>query len=602
MTGIPDFLACLEEGAGNSAVLAKFVCPNESIYELLWPFDHCRPHNTITMALLSLPNELILHIMSFLHHESDINALVQTSRPLYNILNRDLYRHNVRYQQSSGLAWAARHGCTSTVQMMFTEGAKRITHGGEEWQPMHMAVIHGHADVVRLFLEEGEPAQIDNGDNLCRSEWADQSDPRFDDYLDAWDPLELAIVYGQVSVARVLLEHGARIGEIEILRAAEIGVPEMMELFLEFKPDLLEEDIERFSGPLGYAAYHERTEMVRYLLGVGADADVSNSWGATPLAWAAHSGDLESARLLLENGACPDPALLSGLTLWPLRYAAERKHPGVAKLILDHIDVESKLVADEKERAYLLVAAAACGWEDLVRRVLATGLHSDASGSGRNSERNMGSGHSGTPLSWAIERGHTGVVEILLQHGANPDPTINPDGCGQRLIVLAVEKDHGGIVEKLLDWGVSPNPVQEREPSLLVHALKSPSVFKLLLERGADPEFKDYETTKRPISFAIRGGLMQFVGMLLVRGSKIEASDDWDQWEILSDAIEGGPAMLELVSWYGILPDPDSSEHHRMMKRAVSEREDEIVQYFLRYGFEYDREGYEMWVEVLEDV
>ncbi|KAJ5182755.1 hypothetical protein N7492_000371 [Penicillium capsulatum] len=555
------------------------------------------------MTLLSLPSELILHITTFLDRESDINALVQTARPLYNLLNHDLYKHNVRYRDSSGLAWAARHGCTSTVRMMLTEGARHDACGDEEWQPMCMAVIHGHVDVVRLFLQEGEIAQINHGDDDWGSEWVNFSNPAFDDHLDAtkagWDPLMLAVEHGQVSVARVLLEHGAKINETEILHASEKGVSEMMELFLEFNPELLDDDIEQFSGPLGYAAYHGRTEMVSYLLSIGMDADMSNSWGATPLAWAAHSGDLESARLLLGNGAYPDPALPSGLTLWPLRYAAERNHPEIAKLILDHINLESKLVADEKERAYLLVAAAACGWEDIVRRVLATGLHPDASGNGRNRDRNLGSGHSGTPLSWAIERGHAGVVEILLRHGANPDPSVDPNGSIQRLIVLAVTTGHEKIVELLLDWGVSPNPTQERESSLLVHAMQSPSILALLLERGADAGFKDYQTGKKPISFAIRGGNAQAVRTLVTQGSKIEASDDWLPWEIISDAVEGGLAMLELVSQYGILPDPRSRENHCIMKHALSGGQDQVVQYFLGHGFNYDEES--LWGSVLDD-
>lgn len=558
------------------------------------------------MALLLLPNELILHVTYFLDRESDINALVQTARPLYNILNHELYKHNVRYRESSGLAWAARNDRASTVRMMLAEGAKRDACGHEEWQPMCMAVIHGHTEVVRLFLEEGELAQLNYEDKYWESDWVNLSNPKFDDHLDAnkagWDPLMLAVEHGQVPVARVLLDHGAKISETEILHAAEKGVPEMMQLFLEFKPDLLEDDIEQFSGPLGYAAYHGKTEMVRYLLSVGADADSSNSWGATPLAWAAHSGDLESARLLLEKGACPDPALPSGLTLWPLRYAAERNHPEVAGLILDHMDMESKLVADEKERAYLLVAAAACGWENIVRRVLATGLHGDASGSGRNSECNIGSGHSGTPLSWAVERGHAGVVEILLQHGANPESTINPNGSSQRLIVLAVTNGHEKVAERLLDWGVMPNPTQDRETSLLVHALEFPSVFELLLKRGADPELKDHQTAKKPISYAIRGGNSQVVGLLLARGSKIETSEDWHQWEILSDAVEAGLAMLEVVAQYGIVPDPKSPENHCIMKHAVSGGDDQVVRYFLDYGFDYDRDAYSRWGRILEDV
>lgn len=586
-------LAYCLDGGGSAAPAELPSCKKALIYDLCGPRRFGYSHNNYTiMAHLLLPNELLLHIFSFLDRERDMNALVQSARPLYNVLNHSLYTHNIRYQESSGLAWAARHGRKSTVQMMLEEGAKRDACGDEEWQPMCMAVIHGHADVVQLFLDEGERPQIYDNDDCFDIEGVNLSNPAFDNYFDAtkegWDPFMLAVEHNQVSVARVLLQNGARITETEVLHAAQNGVPEMMELFLEFKPDLLEEYIEQSSGPLGKAAYFGKTEMVRYLLNAGADPDMSNLWGATPLAWAAHSGDVESTRLLLERGACPDPALPSGLTLWPLRYAAERGHIEVAKLILDHIDLEEKLAADERERAYLLVSAAACGWEDLVRRVLETGLHGDTHGSGRNSKHHLGSGLSGTPLSWAIERGHAGIVELLLQHGANPDPAMDEDSHEQRLIVLAVKNGHVNVVRLLLDWGVIPNPVQRRETSPLVHASKFPSIFKILLERGADPEIKHYALQKKPISFAIHAGNMQTVQMLLARGSKIETSDDWLQWQIISDAAEGGIDMLELVSRYGILPDPKHHENQRIMKVAMAQGQEQVVRYFVSHGFEVE--------------
>lgn len=70
------------------------------------------------MPLLNLPNEIILMIAESLEAECEINALVQTNRHLYALLNLYLYRLNIQKNGSSALLWAAQHGqdMTATVK------------------------------------------------------------------------------------------------------------------------------------------------------------------------------------------------------------------------------------------------------------------------------------------------------------------------------------------------------------------------------------------------------------------------------------------------------------------------------------------------------
>jgi ankyrin repeat protein len=49
-----------------------------------------------------------------------------------------------------------------------------------------------------------------------------------------------------------------------------------------------------------------KVEIARMLIDAGADVDVQNEVGSTPLHWAAGRGDIEIARMLLDAGARKD--------------------------------------------------------------------------------------------------------------------------------------------------------------------------------------------------------------------------------------------------------------------------------------------------------
>jgi len=52
-----------------------------------------------------------------------------------------------------------------------------------------------------------------------------------------------------------------------------------------------------------------------------------------------------------------------------------------------------------------------------------------------------------TPLSWAAEKGHEGVVKVLL--GRGDVRTITPDNWGQTPLPLALSQGHHGVVRIL---------------------------------------------------------------------------------------------------------------------------------------------------------
>ncbi|UKZ59269.1 uncharacterized protein TrAtP1_000587 [Trichoderma atroviride] len=89
-----------------------------------------------------------------------------------------------------------------------------------------------------------------------------------------------------------------------------------------------------------------------------------------------------------------------------------------------------------------------------------------------------------TPLSWAVNRGHRDMVELLLDHGAR----INvKDRSDLTALHVAVTGQHKDIVSVLIDRGARLEIKSEHGDTPLVRAIQANSreIIQILLERGA---------------------------------------------------------------------------------------------------------------------
>lgn len=88
-------------------------------------------------------------------------------------------------------------------------------------------------------------------------------------------------------------------------------------------------------GPLMCACVQGRTEIVRFLLDVGAAADRPDAIGRTPLSWTVTKGDfVETVELLVSAGADINRADDDGFT--PLMRAALTEHPRCFEFLIKH--------------------------------------------------------------------------------------------------------------------------------------------------------------------------------------------------------------------------------------------------------------------------
>ena len=225
--------------------------------------------------------------------------------------------------------------------------------------------------------------------------------------------------------------------------------------------------------PLIKAASEGRTEEVEKLLKISAfkkDIDGQHDKdGSTALIHSAEKGHVEIMDLLLKAGADPNLPDFKGRS--PLIHSASRgKKNAVEKLLsVEGLEVN----AEDKYGRTAFTHAAKNGHVeimDLLLKASADPFHKSFKGQ--------------TPLMYSARAGKTNAVKKLLQINSTHQINTRDNGRGLTALIQAVKRGHDEIVDLLLKAGADPNlsDFKGRSP-LMYSAMKGkPSVVKRLLQ------------------------------------------------------------------------------------------------------------------------
>ncbi len=181
----------------------------------------------------------------------------------------------------------------------------------------------------------------------------------------------------------------------------EVGKTDLVKKKIESGADVNIND-DNGNTPLYYASRNRHTEIVKLLFDHGADVNTKNNVGDTPLHYASIHGQTEIVKLLLKYGADVNAKNNYGDT--PLNYTSSRGHTEIVKLLLAHgADVNVK----DKYGNTPLYFASGEGHTEIVKLLLEHGA-----------DVNVKNNNGNTPLLWASRYGHTETVKLLKQHGA----------------------------------------------------------------------------------------------------------------------------------------------------------------------------------------
>lgn len=136
----------------------------------------------------------------------------------------------------------------------------------------------------------------------------------------------------------------------------------------------------------------------------------------------------------------------------------------------------------------------------------------------KGTDVNAANSYGGTALAFACDRGHTEVVKLLLERGANP----NTQDTFYKLspVAWAAQRGYVEIVKLLLDRGAAP------DPQILMTGIygEQPAIVKLMLERTKPGE----DALSDALAIADQVGNAEIAEILKAAGAKPLAAANFE--------------------------------------------------------------------------
>jgi ankyrin repeat protein len=390
---------------------------------------------------------------------------------------------------STPLQWAVYDGDIAEVRRLLEAGADASLGNRYGATPMSLAAVVADTKILKLLLDAGADVDSPNGDGQTA--------------------LMTVARTGNVQAAKLLLEHGATIdareqfgGQTALMWAAARRHPEMIDLLIlhgaQIDARSTARDYQRHvtaegrpksldSGgftPLLYAARENCIPCVTVLVANGADINLPDPDGVSPLNLAIMNANWDLAKQLIDAGADVDQWDVYGET--PL-FTAVGLH---AKIDGGHASIDPPNLTKGI---------------DVVRMLLDRGANPNMQlffrpANVRGSTNTRGA----TPLIRAANAGDLAVVKLLLEHGADAKLYMADRQTPIHAVLAgrAPEKGALELIKVLHDAGTDVNVValvnhmeEVRGGSALHFAVRKryKEVIKLLASYGIDMNLKDQD-------------------------------------------------------------------------------------------------------------
>ena len=258
------------------------------------------------------------------------------------------------------------------------------------------------------------------------------------------------------------------------MQAALHGSAEMVELLLEHGADPRAVNDDGVTALLWGA-----TDLgkVRLLVGRGADPNASSKLGNTPLMVACGSPSGASAvRELLANGADMRPPNKAGRTA--LRFAAAGGNVETVRLLIQVARELEQLENVIDDAGPTVAVAAGNGFHEIVELLLEHGA-----------DPNRTTGSRGQPLNHALMAGHQEIAKSLIARGAEVGGKSQPGNTPAVVLAAYTEADDASVAELLKQQGADFSAVHDdRQTALTWARMRGHRHLIKVLEDAGAPE------------------------------------------------------------------------------------------------------------------
>jgi serine/threonine-protein phosphatase 6 regulatory ankyrin repeat subunit B len=397
-------------------------------------------------------------------------------------------------QGSTPLCVAAASNHKEVVELLLDEGANINAPGRRGYTPLGIAARCGSKETAEFLIEKG--ANIHTPDNKGMT------------------PLDLAKEWGWTEIVELLREHGAEESEINeqtIEMAINSNNLEKVKELIAQGADVNVRD-SRGNTPLIQAIIQRKLLFVEILVSGGADVNAKDEDGQTPLHLAVLAGRKDIVELLIAKGADVNVKSNTWDTT-PLIAALRSGHEDIAQmLIVKGADVNGRGRGDYTPlHCAAMNRAGMTGSIEIMKLLLAGGADIEARQE-----------HDATPLACATYDGNTESTKFLIEHDANIEAKLN-DGETTPLL-RAVSQQYVETAKLLLDKRANIQATWRGLSAIHVAMLGSrlsnrksdKEMVKLLIERGLESP---------PIHLAAFFGDLQKLKNCLKDGAKVDEQD-----------------------------------------------------------------------------
>ncbi|TXJ54180.1 ankyrin repeat domain-containing protein [Brachyspira aalborgi] len=376
-------------------------------------------------------------------------------------------------RESYILSYAMENSDENIVKYLVENGADMYSY---EITALYQAVLNLNPKLVEYFLDKGASIEKAGGTDVYRNIMMAAAGSKFNNSNDK-SPVDLTLLEKSA-------ENSAKITEMLIGKADK---------------NIINDSLEG-KTPLIIAVGNSYIDTAKILIENGANINAVDIEGWSALSYAVNNGDIEIAKLLLENKAKIKDELLIAI-----KSPIVESSINMMKLLIDN---KANINYTDENGFNPLNIAIESGDMELTKFLITNGA---------NVNSLMQDGVS--LIGYAIAQNNMDLLQILIENGANVNYT-NGDSWADTPLKTASRLGLDNVVRILLTRNVDINAVDMNgNTALHTAALNSQlSIVKLLLEKNPNLDIQN-KVGNTALHLAVISGNIDIVGELVLKGA-----------------------------------------------------------------------------------